>query len=128
MANYITITDITDNVIKNLQNIQAYVDLTNIEIERKAQSEGVAIADIKVPLTSTVYKWAVNYCNMIACKDKACTNNNDAGLDTDKYLVKLREIYRPDNIDLERQLNADQFTGNVSDKRAFTSTLSLEIG
>jgi hypothetical protein len=127
VAEYITIADINDNVIKGVANLQTYIDATNRELERKAMSFGVAVADIIDPITSTVYNWAVNYCCMIVAKDKACTNNNDISQD-DKYLTKLKEIYRPDNNEFEKQLNAEQFKGELADKRVFSSTGKLGIG
>jgi hypothetical protein len=127
MADYITITDIKDNVIKGVANLQSYVDDTNRELERKAMSFGVLPAQIIVPITSTVYNWAVNYCCMIVAKDKACTNNNEITQD-DKYMTKLKDIYRPDNNEFEKQLNPEQFRGELTDKRVFSSTGKLQIG
>jgi hypothetical protein len=127
MADYITITDIKDNVIKGVANLQAYVDDTNRELERKAMSFGVLPTQIINPITSTVYNWAVNYCCMIVAKDKACTNNNEITQD-DKYMTKLKDIYRPDNNELEKQLNPEQFRGELTDKRVFSSTGKLQIG
>jgi hypothetical protein len=127
VADYITIADIKDNVIKGVSNLQEYIDDTNRELERKALSFGVLVTEIKSPITSTVYNWAVNYCCMIVAKAKACTNNNDISQD-DKYLTKLKEIYRPDNNEFEKQLNAEQFKGELTDKRVFSSTGKLGIG
>lgn len=110
---YITRQDIKDRIIDNF-DIQAYLDEADSEIDDLAQKLGAGEVEDD-PLHYKVKRYAVVFCLMRFCQDKAGSNQVTA-TEFEKYVVKFN-MYHKELQALRSQISYEMITGAVDEMR-----------
>lgn len=117
MATYISQADIKDNIVTGFDlDAEGYLDETDTEIVDLAEQFGIDSDDIEnTPLHYKVKRYAVVFCLMRFCQDKAGTNNTDLP-ELEKYIIKYKS-YEKEYDKLRGQISYSMLTGQVDEMR-----------
>lgn len=115
MSDYISRTDITDNIASDF-DLTAYITESTNEINDLAQRNGVSVDDIETdPLHYKVKRYAVCFALMRLCQDKMGTNNVDISA-LEKYTIKY-DMYMKELKLLREQITYEVLTGEIDELR-----------
>jgi len=111
MATYITLTDITDQHLKQFPDeiLQPYVDEANIHLEDVAMQKGVLIEQIKTPVSIIIQRCLSNYVVMRFAEDSIGVNNIEI-TDDDMY-VRMMGTFMTIYQDLLKQITVELIMG-----------------
>jgi hypothetical protein len=116
-------SDLTDALLQRSVST-AHLDELDDWIEAQASAEGVAPADIAVPLTTRAKLVCMYRLGVIVCRAMAGQNQRTMGQDQDVYVVKGK-MYATDLRDALQNLSAADWTG-VADVAAAPG-ISIEL-